>query len=144
MKLINYIESPKKFNVENLINFVAKELGISEEAELTICYNDILLDKLSTKDLEYEALLQNTLPNKYVLYVKENVSGLQFILCHEMIHLYQYDRGDLKMSSDFKTITWKGKEYTNDLDYSKREWEKEAFSLDNKLWKKFKNENKCR
>lgn len=138
MKIKNGIDSPKKFDVEELLEFLASELNIKDNVELMIVYNNALLEKLSTKDIEYEALLQNTFPDKYVLYVKENVSGLQYVLCHELVHLSQYDRGDLKMSSDFKTVTWKGIEYSNTYPYETREWEEEAFKMQNKLWKKFK------
>lgn len=133
------IKSPKKFNVEELLNFLSSELNINEDVELLVAYNDKLLDKLSTDSIEFKALLYSPLPHHYVLYVRENVFNLQQILCHEMVHLQQYERGDLKMSNDFKTVTWKGEEYTNDSYYEDREWEVEAFSKQNKLWKKFKN-----
>ena len=70
------------------------------------------------------------------------------IICHEMVHLKQYVSGDLKMSSDFKTVIWKGKTYDNSSEYFSREWEVEARALENKLWRKFKkykkNENNSR
>lgn len=138
MKLKIGIESPKKFDVEELLTFLAKELNISENAELMVVYNDDLLNRLSTGDIEYEALLYNPAKDRYVLYVKENVSGLQYVLCHEMVHLQQYDRGDLQMSSDFRTVIWKGETFDNSSEYLERKWEEEAFGLQNKLWKKFK------
>lgn len=138
MRIKNGIESPKKFNVEELLEFLAEELNIKEDVELMVVYNNALLEKLSVGDIEYEAMLQKILPNNYVLHVKEDVSGLQYILCHEMVHLSQYERGDLEVSSDYRTVTWKGEVYTNDYPYNTREWEEEAFGLQNKLWKKFK------
>ena len=144
MKLKIGIESPKKFDVEDLLTFLSEELNISEDAELMVVYNDDLLNRLSTGDIEYEALLYNPAQDRYVLYVKESISGLQYVLCHEMIHLQQYDRGDLQMSSDFRTVIWKGETFNNSSEYLEREWEEEAFGQQNKLWKKFKNENKRR
>lgn len=138
MKLKIGIESPKKFDVEELLTFLAEELNISEDVELMVVYNDDLLNRLSRGEIEYEALLQRILPNSYMLCVKENISGLQYVLCHEMIHLQQYDRGDLQMSSDFRTVIWKGETFDNSSEYLEREWEEEAFGLQNKLWKKFK------
>ena len=138
MKLKIGIESPKKFDVEELLTFLAEELNISENAELMVVYNDDLLNRLSTGDIEYEALLYNPAKDNYVLYIKESVSGLQYVLCHEMIHLQQYDRGDLQMSSDFRTVIWKGEIFDNSSEYLERKWEEEAFGLQNKLWKKFK------
>lgn len=138
MKLKIGIESPKKFDVEELLTFLAEELNISEDVELMVVYNDDLLNRLSRGEIEYEALLQRILPNSYTLHIKENISGLQYVLCHEMIHLQQYDRGDLQMSSDFRTVIWKGETFDNSSEYLEREWEEEAFGLQNKLWKKFK------
>ena len=134
---------PTTMTVHNLL-VALKELNISEDAELMVVYNDDLLNRLSTGDIEYEALLYNPAKDHYVLYVKESISGLQYVLCHEMIHLQQYDRGDLQMSSDFRTVIWKGETFNNSSEYLEREWEEEAFDQQNKLWKKFKNENKRR
>lgn len=58
-----------------------------------------------------------------------------------MIHLQQYDRSDLQMSSDFRTVTWKRETFDNSFEYLDRKWE-EAFGLQNKLWKKFKKNKK--
>lgn len=137
MKIKNNIESPKKFDVEELIQFVADQLGIDEDVELSIMYNDRLLKRLS-KDVEFQALLHSPIPHNYVLMVREDVSGLQYIICHEMVHLKQYESGRLKMSSDFKTVTWDGETFDNTSDYFEREWEEEARSEENKLWKAFK------
>lgn len=105
MKIINYIESPKNFNIEELINYLAQILEIHEEAELTLMYNDKLLNQLSKRDVEYSALLQNPIPNKYILFVKSDARGLHMIICHEMVHLQQYNSGKLKMDSNNR-IVW--------------------------------------
>ena len=138
MKLKIGIESPKKFDVEELLTFLAEELNIDKDVELLVVYNNDLLNKLSTGNVEYDALLYNPTKNCYVLYIKEDISGLQYVLCHEMVHLQQYNRGDLQMSSDFRTVIWKGETFNNSSEYLEREWEEEAFNLQNKLWKKFK------
>lgn len=142
MKIINAIKSPKKFNVEELIEYLASVLKISSEAELTIAYNDRLLEQLSKGDVEYLALLQNPFKNQYVLFVRSDISGLQTIICHEMVHLQQYDAGKLKMSQDCKTVWWNGEKFDATSEYSSREWEDEAFSLQNKLWRNFKKYKK--
>lgn len=142
MKLQIGIDSPKKFEVEDLLNFLGEELKIKDNVELIVAYNNSLLNRLSTEDIEYKALLHSPLPNYYVLYVKENVYNLHYILCHELVHLEQYERGDLKISNDFSTVTWKGVTYTKEYPYTDREWEDEAFRLETKLWKKFKKKLK--
>lgn len=141
MKITNYIKSSKKFDVEELLQFIAEQLGISEEVELTVMYNDRLLDRLS-KDIEFQALLQNPVGHKYLLMIREDAASLQYILCHEMVHLSQYESGRLKMSSDYKTVTWEGKEFDNTSNYFEREWEEEARSEENRLWKLFKKSKK--
>lgn len=138
MKITNQIKSPNKFDVTELITFLAKELNIKEIAQLTIAYNEELLNKISNGDVTYQALLQNPTKDVYYLFVTKTKLGLNKILCHEMVHLSQCDRGDLQLSNDFRKITWKGKVFDNSKDYRNREWEEEAFSLENKLWRKFK------
>lgn len=137
MKIKSNIKSPKKFDVEELIQFLADQLDINEDVELSIIYNDKLLERLS-KDVEFQALLSNPIPHNYVLMVKEDVSGLQYIICHEMVHLKQYESGRLKMSSDFRTVIWDGEVFDNTSNYFEREWEEEARSKESKLWKEFK------
>ena len=104
MKIKNNIDSPKNCNIEELINYIVDTLNISEDSELTLMYNDKLLDQLSKGEVEYEALLQNPIPDKYVLFIKSDASGIPIIICHEMVHLKQYDSGKLKMSQDCKTV----------------------------------------
>lgn len=138
MKLKIRIKSPKKIDIEDLLNFLAKELNINENIELLVAYNESLLDHLSNNKIEYKALLHTPVKDHYVLYIKEDVSSIQYIICHEMVHLQQYERGDLQLSSDLKTISWKGQTYSNQCDYEDREWEQEAFSKEGALWKKYK------
>lgn len=141
MLVKGHIKPQKNFNPDELMSFLAKELNIKNDAELTITYNSNLLNKLS-KEVEFEAFLQNPFPDKYVLILKENIVGVQYILCHEFIHLKQYQEGRLKISSDFQKVWWEGKEYDDSTPYGNREWEKEAFSMQNKLWRKFKKYKK--
>ncbi len=104
MKINNYIESPKKFDVEELINFLVKELKITKDFDLSIYYNEKLLNELSTDNVEFAALLQQSTPELYVLFVRKSKVRLAQIICHEIVHLKQYVSGDLKMSSDFRTV----------------------------------------
>lgn len=136
MEIKNYLKSPKRFNIEELIEFAIKELNIKHIKEIKLMYNDRLLDKLS-QDVEFSALLYSPVTNHYILYVREGVIS-QYVLCHELIHLQQYDRGDLKINKDFTKIYWKGEVFDNSIQYDQREWEIEAFSKQNKLWRKFK------
>lgn len=137
MKISVSIKSPKKFKIEDLLKFLAKRLDISDSVELSIFYNNKLLDKLSKSEIKYDAILQQPVPHKYVLYVREDVCELNYIICHELIHLSQMEKGDLIINSN-KEIIWKGNKYNGDIPYNNREWEKEAFKIDTKLWKEYK------
>jgi|TARA_B110001454_G_scaffold43183_1_gene42267 hypothetical protein len=57
-------------------------------------------------------------------------------LAHEMVHLKQFVRGEL---FDYETgsVQWKSKRYSRDTNYSKQPWEKEAYRLEEKLYKEF-------
>ena len=140
MKITTNLNQPKQFNVEELLQFIANILNIKDDVKLTVAYNDSLLNRLSG-DIQYSALLCNPLPKTYYLHIKTS-ANLKSVLCHEMIHLQQYERGDLSMNSDYTQITWKGKLYDSKCDYNKRPWEIEAFSKQNELWKLFKNHKK--
>lgn len=52
-------------------------------------------------------------------------------ICHEMIHLKQYARRELRQDANGNTM-WKKKAY-NTVDYWDAPWEKEAFKLEGKL-----------
>ena len=52
-------------------------------------------------------------------------------VCHEMIHLKQYARRELRQDANGNTM-WKKKAY-NTVDYWDAPWEKEAFKLEGKL-----------
>ena len=60
-------------------------------------------------------------------------------LAHEMVHLKQFVRNEL---CDFETMKtqWKSRLYPEDLKYDDHPWEKEAYRLEEKLYKEFVNE----
>lgn len=141
MKIKNTIESPKKFDVEKYIEFLGKELNIGEDVQLTVAYNENLLERLSNENIQYKALLNHPKDDLYIIFVTKEKSSLSRILAHEMVHVHQCERGDLQYSSDYRTVTWKGEVFDKHTNYQDREWEKEAFDLQEKLWKKFKDES---
>lgn len=136
MKVTNHLNPSKKFDIEELIEFLSDALEISDNVELTLIYNNKLLDKLSNQ-VDYSAFLFSPQPHHYILYVREDID-LSYVICHELVHLKQYESGNLKVSADFKEITWNGHVYNDNYPYDKREWEQEAFSKQFVLWKMFK------
>lgn len=51
-------------------------------------------------------------------------------VCHEMVHVKQYVRGELKYKNGKEL--WKGRDCT-DMEYMEQPWEKEAYKLQDKL-----------
>ena len=61
---------------------------------------------------------------------------------HELIHVKQYVKGELidRTHGKYKTI-WKGKDHSK-TSYSKQPWEKQAYRLQESLYKKYMLENR--
>lgn len=51
-------------------------------------------------------------------------------ICHEMVHVKQYVKGELKYAGDKEL--WKGRDCA-DMEYMDQPWEKEAYKLQDKL-----------
>jgi len=51
-------------------------------------------------------------------------------LAHEMVHIKQFARGELRMLYTGYCAKWKGEKYTNDILYETRPWEIEANTLE--------------
>lgn len=135
-KITNYTDID---GISSLLEFTAKQLGISD-AEVVITKNDKLLDRFSTREYRVNGLLhKSSAPGIYNLILREHPSEpLNLILCHEMIHLGQYIKGQLSLDMDNKVFTWKGQSYASDYPYESRPWEMEAFNGQGKLLKKFR------
>ena len=58
-------------------------------------------------------------------------------LAHEMVHLKQFVRGELFDYAIGQRVQWKSKTYKTSLSYSKQPWEREAYRLEDKLYKEF-------
>lgn len=59
-------------------------------------------------------------------------------LTHEMVHVKQFRRGEL-IAHGGATYTWKNHHHVNidNITYHNRAWEKEAFRLEKKLYRKY-------
>lgn len=100
-----------------------------------------LIDKqvLLPGDLETKAYIKGS-GYQYLIFIgkysrEENIQTLS----HELIHLKQYYKGEMKIVNQGKTPIWKGdtiniKDYT----YENRPWEKEAYENSNDLSTKMK------
>lgn len=124
------IKSPKQYEVSDLIKVIGNKILGYNTANITVQYKDDILDKYSTTDCELQALLDKTvLPHTYNLLIRNRLqASLRDIICHEMKHFDQYERGDLEIIKDDDQITfsYKGKIYDSSVDYYSRPWEEEA------------------
>lgn len=131
----------KRFDHIDLINYILNLYKI-DGITLNIFEGDKMLNMFSNDELEMSAILTNMIPNIYALYVREG-SLSPDIICHEMIHLWQYHRGDLKMLNNGRQYLWKGRIYDSSTAYTDREWEIEAFGGMNKLLRKYKKQKRA-
>lgn len=137
VKFNDYTNSGKS----GIVSFAAEYLGISADAELIMVADDRLLERFSTGDIRFEAILHAiSLSGKYRLVVRSRTrEPLDRILLHEMVHLSQYLSGMLSLDIDRNVYTWQGREYGPEIQYDRRPWEIEAFAKSRKMEKEWKN-----
>jgi len=72
---------------------------------------------------------------------KMNDEDIIKTVIHELIHVKQYAKGELIDRSRGKCKTlWKGKDHSK-TSYSKQPWERQAYRLQESLYKKYMKEN---
>lgn len=105
-KVISLIESPKQYDVEELIKVIGNKILGYTTANIIIQHNDKILDKFSTEDCELQALLDKTIvPHTYNLLIRQDLKeNLETVICHEMCHFDQYERGDLNIVKEGSNI----------------------------------------
>lgn len=118
------------------INFFLSELGYdpgSVDVHI-VRANEQHMKKFDTQDYTVDAFTYSYLPDHYIIYVREQPKQeLVQILSHECIHIDQIQRGDLKISADYRTVEWKGTVWDCKSDYERRPWEWEASTRQGKL-----------
>ena len=139
MNTINlYIQPLKNYNILDLIQYILSKKYHFNNITLNIFHDDKILDKMAPIDHELSALIyKTTLPHTYNLIVRDLPNRL--VICHEMVHLAQYERGDLSLNFKENLFKWKGEDYDISVPYDRREWEIEAFNLELKLWRSYKS-----
>jgi hypothetical protein len=82
----------------------------------------------------YGYCLQTDDNRTFEIEIDRNLRLFDFVstLCHELTHLKQYARGEMKQLDDGR-IRWKKKVYPEGFDYNKSPWEKEAFRVETEL-----------
>ena len=69
--------------------------------------------------------------------MRHSLDQLLIWLAHEMVHLKQFVRNEL-CDYETKKVRWKSRVYSEDLEYDDHPWEKEAYRLEEPLYKEFK------
>lgn len=140
MTINTNIKPSKNWDFRKLIEFILTEYYNHPEVIINIIENNNVCNHFSTDDVKIDALLdQLPQPHTYNLIIRE-YADLKDIIPHEMIHLHQYEIGDLKLNKfeDKLIFNYKGEDYDPSTPYNERPWEVEAKKLDNKLYKLFK------
>lgn len=71
--------------------------------------------------------------NTYRIFIKKGLDNYKSVLIHELIHIYQMEKGRLKYDSE-GFVYWLGKKYNpNKIRHKKRPWEKDAFEKQKNL-----------
>lgn len=124
------------YDMETVCKLILTQIFNINDISLIISTNDKLVKRFDKDNIEMQAILQGYPDIKqYCLYLRSTATDLLTIICHEMIHLSQYYRGDLRVVGT--TFKWKGQDY-NKIPYNDRPWEKEAFGNQSKIEKQVK------
>ena len=129
-----------KYDMTTICKIILTEILNIKDIELTVVTNDTQIKIFDTPDFELQAMLLGyPLLKKYTLIIRSNAGAANIlgIVCHEMVHLEQYYSGDLDLKG--KTFKWKGQEYSSEIPYFDRPWEKEATARQKEVEKKVKN-----
>lgn len=120
-----YANVKSKYDLETVCKIILTEILHLPNIELQVVTNDRLVKKFDTKDVEMQALLDGyPAMHRYVLHLRGKLQiDILEIISHEMVHLKQYETGNLRLEGT--TFIWKGQKYEN-TEYWDRPWEKEA------------------
>lgn len=140
---------PSKINMKlckNACRFYANKLlgdYLSSKINLTLEF-----EKFSPND-KYIAFCTWEFDNHYsrdfIISVNQDLNkrSMLMALAHEMVHLKQYAKGELKDYVKANKCKWMGEQYNSDeLDYWDHPWEIEAYGRERGLYVKFKEHMK--
>lgn len=81
-----------------------------------------------------------TRPKEYELEIDPELNEETFLmsLAHEMVHLKQYIKDELRTYARSTETRWNGEKFPATLDYWEEPWEHEAHTLEKELYFKYK------
>lgn len=121
-------------------NFIKKAtLAVANSLGIDV---DVNLRFLDVENPDTRGFAANMSDNHYVCIFKDCPDNeLSKVISHEMIHVWQAVRGDLKFDYDNMIFYWKGEKYTQEdldqMEYYDRPWEAEAKKLEKDLAQDF-------
>jgi len=140
--------------------------GIPDNVSRSLCkeairfYGEELLGKRLSKNIEILLVFEkppnifNAMCNwqddnhkcrSFVIVVNKNLNKKTSLiaLAHEMVHVKQYARGELKDYLRTEKVKWKKRTFMLDkVEYWSSPWEKEAYKKDQILYEAFKKRNR--
>lgn len=121
--------------VKQSVDFYIKELGLNSES-LNISLKVGFPERMTTIHGYVEKYRYKCMPGTYdiTIYSNHSIFSILCTVAHEMIHVQQWESGDLN-DDGFRRI-WKGEDHTH-TDYADTPWEKEAFRKEKALAEKF-------
>lgn len=122
-----------KRKIERSSLAIAKELGIQ---------NDVTIRFMDYESPDKYGFAANIMGSHYICIFNECPDEkVAEVISHEMVHVWQNDRGDLVHDYDNQTFYWRGDKYNVDrlesMAYYDRPWEAEAKKLEKNLAKHF-------
>lgn len=126
------------YDVKNIISLIANEMFDSLNAEIYVQYIPQMM--LEKSDIYYDGFVlhpkyENINIYQILLRRYMNTSKLKHTLCHEFVHIKQYDDGRLDICTDY-AIFEGHKIYFSTVGYLDLEYEIEARYMQNKIYKK--------
>lgn len=124
------------------VRFYAKELlgeRLSSNIRLKLKFNNKELDKHYYGFCDW--ICDKPLPRNFTITIDPNLSKRMtlIVLAHEMVHVKQYARGELKDLIRSDKVKYLGEVYDDErISYWSHPWEKEARKLEKKLYNSFK------
>lgn len=135
----------EKLIIDAVISFMKNKYGFKSK---------VIVKKKANENLFGDIVLNNNTlkKDKFYLHYNPNNSYSKQIksLIHELTHVKQISKKELRPSKDYKKLLWKGKEVITvkeykklgrkDIkEYKKLPWEREAYENMDKLYKPFLN-----
>lgn len=131
---------------EAVFFYLKRLLGDAMAKKITV---DIVIEKDLLKTYEMYASISpleaDPRPKHYELEIDGKLSKKLFLLslAHEMIHLKQFAKDQMRDIESKKMTRWLGDYYDEDnMDYWSRPWEKEAHELESQLYESYVKKTK--